>query len=176
MNQLNTRASYTSLFTTGIRYLVYCMYSHCRCMMGDLNVPQRGMQECQPNPYHKNNSQLYCTRVLISESNSGLLLDYYQGKTVYCIIRKTTVYCNQGGEPKMKNGSVGFSVFHQNGSVSVGFENETETERFSVGFSVGFSVKPAKKSTFQRIQCACVGIAYDDRIVWCQEQTKSYTS
>ena len=82
-----------------------------------------------------------------------------------------------GCEPKTKNGSVGFSVFHQN----VGWfrsvlktkqkKNETETERFSVGFSVGFSVKPAKTSTFQRIQCACVGITCDDRIVWCQEQT-----
>ena len=90
----------------------------------------------------------------------------------------------QGCEPKMKNGSVGFSVFHQN----VGRfrsvlktkpkKNENETERFSVGFSfsfsVGFSVKPAKKSTFQRIQSACVGITCDDRIVWCQEQTKSF--
>ena len=78
----------------------------------------------------------------------------------------------------MKNGSVGFSFFSPKyRSVSVGFENEngkkaeTETERFSVGFSVVFSVKPAKKSTCQRIQCACVG---DDRIVWCQEETKSY--
>ena len=85
----------------------------------------------------------------------------------------------QGCEPKLKNGSIGFSVFHQN----VGWfrsvlktktkKTETETERFSVGFSVGFSVKPAKKSTFQRIQCAFVGTICDDRIVWCQEQTKS---
>ena len=83
---------------------------------------------------------------------------------------------SQGCEPKMKNGSVGFSFFHQN----VGRfrsvlktkpkKTETETERFSVGFSV----KPAKKSTFQRLQCVCVGITCDDRIVWCQEQAKSY--
>ena len=77
----------------------------------------------------------------------------------------------QGCEPKMKIGSVGFSFFYQN----VGRfrpvlktkpkknETETETERLSVGFSV----KPTKKSTFQRIQCACVGITCDDRIAWC---------
>ena len=96
----------------------------------------------------------------------------------------TITHSQEGREPKMKNVSVGFSFFHQN----VGRfrsvlktkpkKNETETERFSVGFSfsfsVGFSVKPAKKSTFQRIQSACVGITCDDRIVWCQEQTKSY--
>ena len=94
--------------------------------------------------------------------------------------RYSRTYPIQGCEPKMKDGSVGFSVFHQNvgrfRSVLKTKPNqtETETERFSVGFSVGFSVKPAKRSTFQRIQCACVGITCDDRIVWCQEQTKSY--
>ena len=62
---------------------------------------------------------------------------------------------------EMKNGSVGFSFFHQN----VGRfrsvlktkpnKNETETERFSVGFSVGFSVKPTKKSILQDSVCMC---------------------
>ena len=33
---------------------------------------------------------------------------------------------SQGYEPKMKNGSVGFSVFTK---MSVGFENETEKNR-----------------------------------------------
>ena len=66
----------------------------------------------------------------------------------------------QGCEPKVVNGSVGFSVFHQT-SVGLGgrFEknrktNDTETEHLSVGFSA----KPAKWSAFRRLRCAFVGI------------------
>ena len=75
------------------------------------------------------------------------------------------------------------SVFRFFTKMSVGFgrflkqnrkKNKTETEHFSVGFSVGFQVKPAKKSTFQRIQRACAGVTCDDGIVWCQARTKSY--
>ena len=57
-------------------------------------------------------------------------------------------------------------------SVSVGFENRN---RALLGrFLVGISVKPAKKSTFQSIQCAWVCITCDDTIAWCQERTNFY--
>ena len=39
--------------------------------------------------------------------------------------------------------------------------SETETEHVSVDFPV----KPAKKSAFQMIQCACVGIKLQYRVV-----------
>ena len=80
----------------------------------------------------------------------------------------------QGCEPKVENGSVGFSVSHQKaGRFRSVFQKkpkktETETEHLSVGFSVGFSAKPAKWSTFRRVRCVFVGIICEDVIVWCE--------
>ena len=46
--------------------------------------------------------------------------------------------------------SVGF------GRVFIKLKKLTGTDHFSVDFSASFSMKPAKETTFQRIQCACV--------------------
>ena len=55
----------------------------------------------------------------------------------------------------------GFSPKCRSVSVVFIFKTEkTETETETEHFSVGFSVKPAKKTTFQIIQCAYVGIMW----------------
>ena len=74
---------------------------------------------------------------------------------------------------KWLGGFLGFSQKCR--SVSVGFEKKKEKKRKrkpNASRSVS-RLNHLKKSTFERIQCACVGITCDDRIVWCQEQTKS---
>ena len=63
-------------------------------------------------------------------------------------------------------------------SVSVGFENKTKKKKkrnrtLLDRFLGRFLGETSQKVNISKIWCACV--TCEDRIVWCQEQTKSYT-